>query len=825
MTTVTEAELERLRSTPHETTWHLSIFEPRVVLAAQVDTWDNTREIEYQLVSAGDPTDVQEGMTMLLGTSPGASDKGKVRVKSLSDPIITVAENSLPLEIGDYLTVIRFWEIWPVFPRYVLDHDNLTVTAYKDYDVAYTDQNAVLGTYLNLGPHRAAFRDPASGEATVFWSATGTYNVKGDSLTYEWFFEGGTPTGSSSQYPGNVVYDTAGHYVTKLVVGNSSGGEDVAYRHISIYDRPGQGPAAPIQEWGLVDLSGDRDTGGWRARLFIRQNISQLVDNALVVIFTEDVYGGVPGSLGGNHYGASNILFCGWVQGGSITYNYQDSVVEFEAVSPTEVMKDTESFSVSVESVSIPANWFEVADMNVEKAIYHYLRWHSTVLTLADVEFRGQDQLIQYFDADRESLYDAVNTLMDGALWGSVVSDRQGKLWSEVNFGATINATGSVTQMGMSLGSSDWRQTITIEERGESEVSWVEFGGVQWAGPGNDPIAIIGSSPGDAPGSRGRSERRHGFAVSSQAYMRQLVGNVRAWENARFPHVEVQLAGNYRNFDIAPQERILVSVNPGETQRGIHWDFKPFGVQGMMWEYDPGAKAAYPTLDLHEITAGPSGSAIVVPVNTDDFDDPIPPIQIPPFPFPDPGPIETAEEDAALLGCKVGAIGLEFDDGGCGATAFDGQWNGLTADAVYTLDYANPTPEDWLDLDGDGDYSDDAFNGFICPLSGVYMLAVEMIPCRRDGIIVGGFVGGDDIGVGYAVGSPGGGLPGPSGSGERHSSAFVEAPDAEQAVFTKIFVFGALAGWHVVPYFYIDSTSGDVEQVAGSAAITLLFRF
>ena len=95
------------------------------------------------------------------------------------------------------------------------------------------------------------------------------------------------------------------------------------------------------------------------------------------------------------------------------------------------MMKQIEAFAIGVNSSAsptdeptinenIPSSWAVVKDMDCRRAIYHYLRWHSTVLMTNDFEFSGTDQNIEYFDANRESLYAAIQTLMNGTLAGDL---------------------------------------------------------------------------------------------------------------------------------------------------------------------------------------------------------------------------------------------------------------------------------------------------------------------------------------------------------------------------------------------------------------------
>ena len=200
------AEKALLRTRPQSTRLWLSIYEPEIALAAQVSTTTTnpTRECYYFNVSTGSYLNIEPGMTMYIGSTPGADDLGKIRVKDADANIIYTAENSEIIWVGStYITVVRFIEINTMFPRITLDRydPNPDETSwYKDYDITYTNQNDVLGSFICMGSHYAGFLD--GGACQVYYSASGTYNVVGDSLSYDWWFEGATVTGSSSHTPG-----------------------------------------------------------------------------------------------------------------------------------------------------------------------------------------------------------------------------------------------------------------------------------------------------------------------------------------------------------------------------------------------------------------------------------------------------------------------------------------------------------------------------------------------------------------------------------------------------------------------------------------------
>ncbi len=95
-------------------------------------------------------------MTVYIGTSQGAKDIGRIRLRSATSSVLTLAENSIDWQDGWYLTVVRYFEPWGVFPRIILD-DNNNPTFFKDYDDTYGNQNEVMDPVICMGPNDGGF--------------------------------------------------------------------------------------------------------------------------------------------------------------------------------------------------------------------------------------------------------------------------------------------------------------------------------------------------------------------------------------------------------------------------------------------------------------------------------------------------------------------------------------------------------------------------------------------------------------------------------------------------------------------------------------------
>lgn len=632
MTQLSAANLEILRKRPQQTRLYLSIFEPQIIFQARVNNSSaarGDRVIPFDTVSSGSYTAIRPGATMWIGTTAGANDVGKIRVRSATSSQIVVSENS-NINWADnlFLTVFYFFELWSVFPRIVqTSPGSEDVIFYKDYDIAYSNQNSILGTFINMGPNRAANLDIASGQAQLYWTSTGTYNLLGNSLNYNWQFEGGIPSSSSSADPGYVTYNTPGNYITSLTVSGSNGAIDTSYRTVRIHNPSDP----PVQKWQLTALNGSRDEGGYTASFKVFESIP-IQEHAIVVIFADNFYGNTHQNIGGNYPNGSDIFWAGYVDRDSIQYDYQHSEVSFDAHSVTQMMRESSGFSVSVESKAAPAKWYELLDMDCRRAIYHYLRWHTTVLNISDFQFVGDDYKIQFFDADRESMYDAIDNLMRGTLWGKVVSDRQGKIWAEVNAEAYAVPTSSFPSV-MDITRRDWMNEPVIEERLSEEIAFIEMGGIAYSGTVTGTFsALLAAAPGNAPGFHGTIETHEGLALLGQAQLNALVGNVLANKNSQFPDVEMEMGINASNLDIAPQESVRIAIAASDTVRDL-------AINGLYipnrfdWTYSPQDFILLPRISYRELVDGELGETITIPPLQDDgggFE--VPGLQIPPIP-------------------------------------------------------------------------------------------------------------------------------------------------------------------------------------------------
>jgi hypothetical protein len=690
---LTASQLASVRSHPHRTRLYLSVFKPVEVFSGLIADSELAKGDRTFIVSgtSGQASDVLRGMTCYVGTTPGACDVERIRAIEATASTITVAENSRNWVNGQYLTVVRYFEPWGVFPRITLDADNVP-QFFKDFDIPYTDQNQLLDPVVCMGPNHAAFLEPTitGSYARVWYTTSGSFDPtpQGSISSYRWWFQGGNPTGSVASVPGYVDYTGCGSFITECELTTAAGKSFTGYRHVSIYARPeSTGPGdvcKPITRFGFDSLAGDRESGGYEARIWVRENVSlsDFCDGSLVVIFSEDWEGYNPTKVGANAERRDNILFVGYIEDDTITLDPVTNKVEFTAQSISLKMDRLSTFSAALDDALNAVTWNQMREMTLDRGIIHFLRWHSTVMAVTDFSPSYDVKPVQYLDFSRGSIFEGVDGLLDNALIGGLVSDRQGKLWAEVD--ARVLTTGTFRRVEGSMQTvldsnrSDWRNQMTIQRLPQSELSFLELGGIAYTGVtgGATFSAHLAGAPGFAPDYYGVMERRTGMIITGQDQLNEVTGHAWAARNAEFPEVDMPLAGDYRFLDIAPQHRVLLTMGASENFRGVTLNQRPFIPQGISYQWLPSEQALLMDLKLAEETFGLPADTIDIPVDPPysspgepDFDFDFPPI-LPPPSVPPPSSVPGVSTGQLVYMATRARLVRSRNFGPTGTTAF-----------------------------------------------------------------------------------------------------------------------------------------------------------
>lgn len=710
---VSPTELALLRTRPHRTRLHLVFYRPATLLAGTINEPTIVRgQITFNYTGvSGSFSDCIPGMTLLVGTTLGGDDLGRVRLRSISSGSMTVAENSIIWQDGAQLTVIKYFEPWAVYPRITLDGSH-NATFYADYDIVYSDQNKFRDPVPVMGPNMAAIIDSGTGQARIYFDGSRSYDINtgGTISTYAWTFEGALTGSSAVATPGYIAWDTPGDYLVKLTLTNNNGKTFTGYRHICIRtDVDGSDPVIPIA--GIESLGGDYQRGGWEGKIWMRQNAGNLIvyPHALVMIIAENWYGNTKQSMGGYWLNRESLLFNGYVRQGSVLIEPETSKVEFSVSTISGRMSAEEVLAASLQDDGNPDTWYKIYQMSVKSAVYYFLRWQTTLMTLSDVIFLDDitDLGTQFADFQRSPLYQS----LDQFLWSTVMAhstvDRQGTMLIQRKIDIVPvpdRAAGTLFHMTR----ADWMDSIQISQVREAPTSYVEVAGLSHTAGASDSTAIISIAPGTAPGYEGTVQTISGMVMENQTVTNQLAGNVLADANKEFKEVTLRLTGNYSVMDVTPQNELLITLAPSDSYLQLTWFNKPFIPRRVNFSYNVDEQSLVVDLTLEEETDGPPGIPGPYPgLPPNDPPEVVPADPPPPPPTPVPGPFVALDSTTrAFVSLDTmldnSPVWVEHSDGLSGtpiSVAVDRNNNRyafiLTSDGLFRADTVSPTVDYW----------------------------------------------------------------------------------------------------------------------------------
>jgi hypothetical protein len=592
---LTEDQRLLIKTTESESRAYLSIYKPTVLFACRVNMATpkvGDSEITFDTVTTGAYTDVFKWATVFIGTAAGKNDVSTIWARSCTATKLTVGMNSIDWKDNLYITVLNFVDMWNRPFSFYLSGDQIVYEI--DGDTAFAAVDEGLGTFVNVGGNQAVFTG-----GKVYWDASESLNVSGDSVTYTWVFEGGTPSTYSGETPGDVTYNTPGHYKTKVVATSSSGYVNIGYRYVSVYDRFGVN--SPKTLVISNDFSGSREEGGWVANVLIGQDsLADVQIGYPAVVFAEHNFGGQDSDL-------FKILFSGYVVGKSGTYDFVSKTAEFMLGTGNERMLLRPMTSISVDSSSSASGWHEITEMTVKRFLYYYLNYFTTSLACFDIRVgSGFDTPVRYFETDINSIYENVFDIVNKSRGGLPVFDRQGTMWVEL--GADIlDSFCSTVPTTFALEDDDFLGDVNIEETNPN------MGNLQIGGFAGDTPLLSESPDTNYVYYVGDGANRQGFAVDTQEELNTICGNIYAHANAKYQNVDISLFGIYLNFDIAPMTCIPVSVSESKNNLGLSWNKKSFYCTEATLEFSPDSLSILYSVSLHEITQGFAGETLLIP--------------------------------------------------------------------------------------------------------------------------------------------------------------------------------------------------------------------
>lgn len=622
----TAAELGYLRDDhPHITQLFLSIYKAPAIYVGQVtgSPARGARQITVSDVS-GDISTLIAGHTLLVGTSIGDDDVSRRRFRSRSGQVLTVDENSVIWAAGQYITAIRFWELWPVFP-YI--ESTSPYTFYKDRDIVYTDQNEEPDPIAVMDCHRAKFKDSAS--VTFTLDASESQPIAPGATITSWLWESidGTIADSSAQST-TITYNSTypdGTWVY-LTVTDSNGKSHTTRRVLWVHERDGAN--APNRNFEFSNpLLRNWRTGGASVGITVYDDalITDIQDRTLIILWQDAYYDGTARTIGEHN----DVWFAGYIVRESIVKNRAAGSVTFEAVTVEALLAEKLGFSISLTDSNNPTKWWQYNNLTVPRAIHHLWHWHSTLLDIADVIIESNStRLPAVDDFTQGNLYEAADTFgSQHGIFFHVCCSSNGRVYVETDVQMLNDAGRAAKTTVMEITEQDRRDEddLTLVRQPVPRVAFAMLSGVTYDGTTTTPI--IAKAPGEVPLTDGAAEiSLERQVLASQTDANERVGRSLAIANAALSDGRWKCAGNYSFVDVVPQQWYTVTLVSSDTKRGLTLTNYKMVPRQLSFQYDIENGVVLPDVVLEPEANGDDGIAGQFPTTVPDtYPDPVEP--------------------------------------------------------------------------------------------------------------------------------------------------------------------------------------------------------
>jgi len=627
----------RTRMPPAHSELYLAILTPAVVWTARVNeptgiTLDRLAELDYDNGSGAAWATCLQDMTVYFGSAAGEFDHGmaRLRVDGAGGGVagtMQIGETSeLDVVDNDYITVVNEFVPWPKHMRIAEGG-----TVYMDYDVAYAGQHLLTDPIPVLGPPACVWL-PDGGTVDVDFDAGDSWSplVPVGGYTYDWTCVGAAGIVGGATATPTITFGAVGTYRASCKVTAQHAGGNVTFeghRFVFVFDANNM----PTTRFTLDNCSGDWSGGGWSfsVTMYEQADLTEVRDRALCVLFARDWYDGAEGSIGPID-DRENVIAVGWIDGESITRNPVHGTVGFEVEGPQYWLSQMTGFPSGIEDFDgDPTDWTEFEDLTVDKGLWHFLHWRTTVTRMMDVYLTGDTRQIAVFDAPLGSLWEQITQASENTILAHPACDRYGRLYIEIDSQLIPVAGRGGIPIVMDIEARDWREQVDIERRTVKPTSQVDLSGVAY--DDGAAIAIFSLARGHVFNCYGSVVKAERLALTDQNQANSLAGLIMAHENNEYPNVDIPLSSGNRMIDICPWQYVTMSIDPADTERGITWITKYLVPRRVSFSFREGSILA--DIEAEAMTG-----------ETASIDGDVPPIPSPPpDPPPSPGPTPPPE--------------------------------------------------------------------------------------------------------------------------------------------------------------------------------------
>jgi hypothetical protein len=535
---------------------------------------------------AGTLADVLPGMTMFIGSSAGAYDKGQARIRKdpISGTFYIGEESELDVADNDFLTVIDEFLIWGRPPRIV------SGLAQVDYDVAYTNQHAARVPVVVLGG--PVVLEMLIEPVTARFDASGSWVPGGGSATYLWDAPTADSIDDDTAAAVAIVISTAGRHRVSCTV-TIGGVANTRYEYVYVFDE-GHPPTTQFQ---VRTVTCSKSEGGYNYQMtmFAEADQTAVRDRAQIILFTRDHFGAAGQQTIGYATGRENIFCTGWIAGETILWSAELGSVTFQIQGAHYWLEQVTAFAMGIEDVTAaPDRWTQYQNLTLTAMVWHLLVWRSTVAQVIDCIVEVDTRRAVDFQAAATSLWDQITIIAGQSILASPCTDHLSRLFVLIDSQYRENRSDIVEVM--TLTTADWQAPIQINRITVPPTSLVDLSGVSF--DGTNATALFSLAPGHVFGHFGHVQSVQALLLTDQSQANALAGLIAGQANNPYPSIPLQLAANNRFLDIAPDCYALLTLAASDNVRGLTFAAKRLIPRRITWNYDPASGGLLPSVDF-----------------------------------------------------------------------------------------------------------------------------------------------------------------------------------------------------------------------------------
>lgn len=548
---VSTAEQTTLRTFPQASKWYLGFQRGLNLLTAQIDGDHAAGATELLLknVVCDDTTELRRGMTVSISLISN-NDRHTDAVFLHYDPYtltLTIGSNNTTALNNHYVTIYSKMTLWKMTPRPFDSQHLLPFPIVGSPRAGFVNEPIAFLGANSYSPVGRALSDPRwkffGGHETLVSGSLSAFNTAGSPLVMTW--------------------DAPGEYMLRFRCEDSLGEVGRTFRPILMFDRSGAN--APYEQFRINSCAWRG--GGWSANITLYGVADQdeVPTEALMVLWAEDWYAGVKGSIGGQLRGESEVLFTGWVRGGSVRMEADEHSVTFDVDSVDTLAGALAMDDYTFRDGDDTTDWLHFANLTSGKAALHLLQQRTTLPLMADVFCASFNYQQDRIDVPQGKLLTQLQQSIMQNCTGYVAGSRFCSLTlsRDRNY-ATALQRGELKNTSISLSSADWLSFVPTEDR------FAGYAQVRLEGRDGQDNLIAGVYPTTGPAHSGDILVLSNYFFKDQAQADELAFAVWRVGNRRIQSCHMELP-NYRMLEPAFQEYFNAVLPSAENNRGYNW--------------------------------------------------------------------------------------------------------------------------------------------------------------------------------------------------------------------------------------------------------------